>query len=143
MKGDWIMRETGKPRNQWIQVLICGAGAAILTVLLSMLCSVLILREILPEERTDVYSAIICAVSVVIACLFGTERKGSQEITTYLVIGSVYFAITLLTKVLAFPGGASGILMRAIVIFGSTILLWIFRQKSNEGRVARRRKSYR
>ncbi|MDO4845323.1 MAG: TIGR04086 family membrane protein [Oscillospiraceae bacterium] len=124
-------------------ILLFGAGAAITTVLASMLCAALILREILPEDRLKIYSAVICAISVLLACLIAGSRQEKATAAVPMGVAAVYFAIILLAKAFAFPGAADGIPARAGIIAGAAILASLLLNLAQRGRGARRRKKYR
>ena len=132
------MKESFKLSDCAIKILLYGAIAAIVTVLLSLPVSALILRGVLPEGQLELYCGILSAVSVAVACLIACGKQETGLLPVCLGIASVYYALLLLSKTLLFPGAAVGLSVRALTVYGAALLCTLLMLRGKKGRGARK-----
>ena len=121
------MKEMTKFSDIGLKMLLYGAVAAVSTIAVAMLCSLLILKEVLPNDKYALYTAIISALSVGIACLAAFGRKGKGTLPLGIGIASVYYAIVLLAKTVFFTGAAVGLLPRGLIVYLTAITFALLR----------------
>ena len=132
------MKESFKLSGVGMKILLFGAIAAVLCVLLSLPVSALILRGVLPEDRLELYTAILGAASVGIACIAACAKQESALLPVCLGIASVYYALVLLSKTLLFPGAAAGLSERAMTVYGVALVCAFALLRRKKGRGARK-----
>ena len=85
--------------------VLCGAVlAALLALLLSMLCAGLIISEILPIEAAGLITLLTALIAVFVAALVTIRVAGQRSLIVALGVGAVYLLLALLLRLLCFDG---------------------------------------
>lgn len=103
----------------WIKkTILCGVLAMVLSVVLCMLCSILIMNEVLGQGSVKALAIIISFLSSFMGCLCSAKSVGEKCIPSAMISASTYLVLALMIKGLFFRGafGQSVYILPAVII---------------------------
>ncbi|MBQ7566941.1 MAG: TIGR04086 family membrane protein, partial [Oscillospiraceae bacterium] len=117
-----MRRQKGDRMSAAMWILCGGTGAAVIAMLLSMLLALLIVKQVIPQESVRILSVATAAIAAFFAVKFSCVQNRENRFLIATGCSALFFALTMLLKLILFPGATDGIWLHAAACLAGGLL---------------------
>ena len=115
-------RQIGVKTSAAMRILCGGACAAVIAMLLSMLFALLIVKQVVPQDSVRLLSVAAAVIASFFAAKFSCVQNRENRFLIATGCSALFFALTMLLKLLLFPGATDGVWPHAAACLAGGLL---------------------